>query len=182
MPPGRRKSTQPTTSQRTLAFGPHPNKVTKPNQPPPTTFKKASPLLAQNRLLTPSPPPPALEEIKSPEANLTIREPKPKAITKSESEERAAGLGEGAVRNYWRRQETERKAPRGRIFLLRDSDFLSHRGHMLTICHAGGGEIVHQQDISMHEKILRHFDLSSQYGVSIFLAFPCPLCPPKIRI
>lgn len=29
--------------------------------------------------------------------------------------------------------------------------------------------IVHQEDLSLHEKILRHFDLSTQYGV-------CCLC------
>ena len=27
--------------------------------------------------------------------------------------------------------------------------------------------IVHQQDLSIHEKVLRHFDLCSQYGPSI---------------
>jgi hypothetical protein len=28
-------------------------------------------------------------------------------------------------------------------------------------------KIVHQEDLSMNEKILRHFDLSSQYGVCL---------------
>lgn len=38
---------------------------------------------------------------------------------------------------------------------------------------------VHQQDLSLHEKILRHFDLSSQYGVS--LPFPPTYTPAQSR-
>lgn len=140
MPPGRRKSTHPSSSsssQRTLAFGPHPNKITKPNQPSITTLKKPSspssssttislalPPAKKDPPSTPSPPPapapaPALapvEEIKSPEAKLAIREPRvSKAVVapKSEAEERAARVGDGEVRRYWRKQEAERKAPRG---------------------------------------------------------------------
>ena len=139
MPPGRRKATQPTTissTQRTLAFGPHPNKITKPNQlPPSTTLKKPS----QKALsLTPSPPPPAaaVEENKKSsepgvkseaeaevEAKLAIREPpQPKVevpvVIKSEAEERAARVGEGDVRKYWRKQEAARKAPRGKFLFF----------------------------------------------------------------
>lgn len=125
MPSGRRKSTQPTTHQRTLAFGPHPNKVTKPTQvaAPLTSLKKSSQVVLQTTLPSPSPPPPlvsAPEEVKSAEASIiAIREPKskPKPIAKSEAEERAAGLSEGEVRRYWRAKEAERKAPRGRICL-----------------------------------------------------------------
>lgn len=42
------------------------------------------------------------------------------------------------------------------------------------LCGDGGiffWRTVHQKDISMHEKILRHFDLSSQYGVGPFSFF-----------
>lgn len=148
MPPGRRKSTQPTSTstQRTLAFGPHPNKITKPNQAPPSSsLKKPTSSLdlpPKTSSLTPSPhspPPPAaaaaaVEEIQKSseaEANLAIREPvKTKAIVvaKSEAEERAARVGDGDVRRYWRKQEAARKAPRGKIFFfffckLHDPDF-----------------------------------------------------------
>lgn len=138
MPSGRRKSTQPTTSQRTLAFGPHPNKVTKPNQPAPTTLKKTSLITSQNLPLTPSPPPSAPEAIKSPEANLTIREPNPKTVTKSEAEERAAGVGDGDVRRYWRQEEAKRKAPRGMIYLLHCLDFSTTRIQRLITSRVGG--------------------------------------------
>ncbi len=119
MPPGRRKSAQPAASQRTLAFGPHANKVTKPTHDPPSTLKKQSSLPPKTRLLTPSPPPSVPEEIKSPESNLTIRESKNKPTVKpprSEIEERAAKVGEGDVGRYWRGKEAERKAPRGTIY------------------------------------------------------------------
>ncbi len=39
---------------------------------------------------------------------------------------------------------------------------------LLMDCAVGGG-LVHQEGLSMNEKILRHFDLSSQYGVSFSL-------------
>lgn len=138
MPPGRRKSTRPTTSQRTLAFGPHPNKVTKPNQPAPTTLKKTSLLTPQNLPLTPSPPPSAPEAIKSPEANLTIREQKTKIVTKSEAEERAAKVGDGDVRRYWRTNEAERKAPRGMIYLPDRPNFSIALRQRLITSRVGG--------------------------------------------
>ncbi|KAL8941597.1 MAG: hypothetical protein Q9216_002148 [Gyalolechia sp. 2 TL-2023] len=50
-------------------------------------------------------------------------------------EEKAKKVPDSAVKRYWREKEAERKAPR-----------------------------VHQTTLSLHEKILRHFDLSSQFG------------------
>ncbi len=119
MPSGRRKPAQPAASQRTLAFGPHANKVTKPTHGRPSTLKKESAPPPQTRLLTPSPPPSVPEEIKSPESNLAIRESRNKPTVKpprSELEERAAKVGDGDVRRYWRGKEAERKAPRGTIY------------------------------------------------------------------
>ena len=52
-------------------------------------------------------------------------------------EERARKVPETQIRKYWKSKEEERIAPR-----------------------------VHQAGLSVNEKILRHFDLSSQYGVS----------------
>ncbi len=57
---------------------------------------------------------------------------------KSEAEERGGRVSDAQVKRYWKGKEDERIAPR-----------------------------VHQRGLSVHEKILRHFDLSSQYGVSL---------------
>ncbi|KAI9847641.1 MAG: hypothetical protein M1838_000817 [Thelocarpon superellum] len=53
----------------------------------------------------------------------------------------ARKIGHTQLRSYWRAREAERKAPR-----------------------------VHQQGLSTNEKILRHFDLSSQYGPCVGIA------------
>lgn len=67
------------------------------------------------------------------QANLAIREqrPEPKAEVvevaipkKCEAEERAARVSEGDVRKYWRKQEAERKAPRGKDIFFSSSLFL----------------------------------------------------------
>ena len=58
---------------------------------------------------------------------------------KSEAELKAEKITEPQIEKYWKAIEKERTAPR-----------------------------VHQQDVSTHEKILRYFDVSSQYGVSSF--------------
>lgn len=78
----------------------------------------------------------------SPSRGLPIRDQAaPKQAQGSEIEQKAARVPETQTRKYWRGKEDERIAPR-----------------------------VHQQGLSVNEKILRHFDLSSQYGVSL------PLC------
>lgn len=51
---------------------------------------------------------------------------------------------------------------RGKQKLVRDSN----KPEPQTLVNAGGELIVHQGGLSLDEKILRHFDLSSQYGVS----------------
>lgn len=53
-------------------------------------------------------------------------------------EERASQVTDAQIRRYWREREAERKAPR-----------------------------VHQEGVSLEEKILRFFDMSSQFGVCI---------------
>ncbi|RDW75077.1 hypothetical protein BP6252_06219 [Coleophoma cylindrospora] len=60
---------------------------------------------------------------------------------KTEAEERADKVSDAQIRKYWRAHEMERKAPR-----------------------------VHQQDLGVEEKILRLFDMSSQYGPCIGIA------------
>ena len=56
---------------------------------------------------------------------------------KSESEINAEKVSDAQIGKYWKGIEKERRAPR-----------------------------IHQQGLSDHEKILRYFDVSSQYGVS----------------
>lgn len=54
----------------------------------------------------------------------------------------ARKISEARINKYWRQKEQERKAPR-----------------------------VHQQDLSVHEKVLREWDMSGQYGVGRELKF-----------
>jgi DNA polymerase delta subunit 4 len=52
---------------------------------------------------------------------------------------KAEKVTDAQIRKYWKAREAERKAPR-----------------------------VHQEDLSVEEKVLRLFDMSSQYGVCLF--------------
>jgi len=56
-------------------------------------------------------------------------------------EERASKVTDAQIRRYWREREAERKAPR-----------------------------VHQEDVSVEERVLRLFDMSSQFGPCIGIA------------
>jgi len=58
-------------------------------------------------------------------------------VAKSDAELKAAKMGDAAVQKYWRKVEAERMAKR-----------------------------VHQEDLTLSEKVLRYFDVSSHYGVS----------------
>jgi DNA polymerase delta subunit 4 len=55
-------------------------------------------------------------------------------------EDEARQITDAAIKKYWTAKEKERTAPRA-----------------------------HQQDLSLHEKVLREFDMSAQYGVSYHL-------------
>ena len=155
MPPTRRKpSGSAARAQQTLAFGPSANKVTKPSQPAASGKKKASsaaPTDAERLqkavadISTPSPdpedeyPPRPEEQLESPRA-LAIRGQGAAAVkvedVKREAEEKGSKVSDAQVKRYWKGKEDERISPR-----------------------------VHQQGLGVNEKILRHFDLSSQYGV-----------------
>ncbi|KZF19419.1 putative DNA polymerase delta subunit 4 [Xylona heveae TC161] len=63
------------------------------------------------------------------------------AKPKTKEEQAAEKVSDAQLKRYWKAREDERKAPR-----------------------------VHQEGLSMNEKILRHFDLSSQYGPCIGIA------------
>lgn len=155
MPPTRRKASNPSTrAQQTLAFGPNANKVTKPSIPSQSKklTKASQDDLAKAVAADLSTPEPETKEVE-PEAQilsprtLAIRKQAPTSQAEgSEIEQKAAEIPDTQIRKYWFEKEEERIAPR-----------------------------VHQQGLSVNEKVLRHFDLSSQYGVCVphYWIFPC---------
>lgn len=68
---------------------------------------------------------------------------------KSEAELRAQKIGDRRIEQYWRGLESERMTRR-----------------------------VHQEDLSLAEKVLRYWDVSSQYGVCKHIPPPPPTLPP----
>ena len=166
MPPTRRKAAP--RAQQTLAFGPNANKVTKPSIPSASTSKNLDKTKFEkavtSEISTPSPAPEEdeaeyaqQEEISAQPKPETVPNPKSLAIRDQKGtpqavgnavEEKAKKIPETQIRKYWKGKEDERIAPR-----------------------------VHQQGLSVNEKILRHFDLSSQYGVSHIFCFFWPSLP-----
>lgn len=69
------------------------------------------------------------------------------AARKSDVELKAESLSDAAITRYWRNLESERMAKR-----------------------------VHQEDLSVGEKLLRYFDVSSQYGVSFHFVLARTAC------
>ncbi|RFU81324.1 dna polymerase delta subunit 4 [Trichoderma arundinaceum] len=68
------------------------------------------------------------------------------APEKSEAELKAEKITDAQIKSYWKAIEKQRKAPR-----------------------------VHQEDLDLGEKVLRYFDVSSQYGIviNIIASKPC---------
>lgn len=64
-------------------------------------------------------------------------------VERSPEEEKASRVTDAQIRRYWRDREAERRAPR-----------------------------VHQEELSIEEKVLRLWDMSSQYGVCLPLGHP----------
>lgn len=62
---------------------------------------------------------------------------------RTEEEEKALRVSDAQIKKYWKEREKERKAPR-----------------------------VHQEDLSTEERVLRLFDMSSQFGVCLSLSTP----------
>lgn len=65
-------------------------------------------------------------------------------VERSPEEEKASKVTDAQIKRYWRDREAERRAPR-----------------------------VHQEELSVEEKVLRLWDMSSQYGVC-FTFSPLP--------
>lgn len=164
MPPRRRAA---AGAQSTLSFG-NQSRVTKPSTTPATVHKAKnldSPLPTdQSASGTPEPQQVLASEPTKPHiAELVVRQQAAKEHDepRSAEDERALKLSTQDLQTYWNKEEWSRKTPRGEYRLRAICDW-TPADFTLT---------VHQKDLSLEEKILRHFDLSSQYGVCIPL-FP----------
>lgn len=192
MPTTRRKqNTTSTRNQSTLSFNNKAARVTKPSvQDTSAANKKAKSKLSEPQEIeieqaTPAAETTEVEVSEQPAAehqdeaeqeqeisipvHPTPRQKKKstKAPSKSSRETAASKVTDGQIKKYWKAEEDARLAPRGTFFpYLLNSPFPAH-----SSCTQTNTAIytVHQSSISLHEKILRHFDLSSQYGPCIGL-------------
>ncbi|KAK4618080.1 DNA polymerase delta subunit 4 [Fulvia fulva] len=177
MPPKSREATRQSSQQSTLSFhGKDRSKVTKPASPRNAKASKKDPALFEDishtDVKTETDPdvdePTTAEEVIKEQADESVKDPiSTNAAIKTEdvlggraaeSEVGATGGALGAgwegneeaearkitetqIERYWRAKDQERKAPR-----------------------------VHQEDLTVHEKILREWDMSGQYGPCIGIA------------
>lgn len=138
-----RGRTGPTKGQSTLSFS---NKVTKSV---PKDIKKATLSPSLDRVELPQHKKPVDEEkveeviVDEPISQEEVEEEQPaepqveQVPEKPEAEVRAESISDSQINKYWKAVEKQRTAPR-----------------------------IHQEDLQQSEKILRYFDVSSQYGVS----------------
>ena len=155
MPPAAKRQRQsgPAAAQGTLNFRNSKTSTTaggaspyfKPTKPVSTPASKPEIIeVTQDRPQSQSQQPPAID-VNDPAARIyQTAEPEEvdedaelKANAEKELVKQALALPESKLKAYWAAKEAERKAPR-----------------------------VHQKDLTMREKILREFDMSSRYGVS----------------
>lgn len=153
MPPKRRASGPATkSSQSTLAFHGASNKVIKAGT---RAQSGKDSLLSKPEVQNVKPEVVEIEaeieaEIEEPTTvDVAIieqaeQEVKAQQAESTPEEDAARRISDAAIKRYWTAKEKQRKAPR-----------------------------VHQQGLSIHEKILREFDMSAHYGVS-FLCSPHP--------
>ncbi|KAF7585999.1 hypothetical protein BBP40_009736 [Aspergillus hancockii] len=148
MPPTRRRggSTAARANQATLSFGSK-SRVTKPSTSTRSQkTKDLEPITASipEKTVEPEKAPVTPTEPSRPHvAELAVRQQAQAEVQQplSEEDERALNITEKDLQQYWRKEEGKRRGPR-----------------------------VHQEDLTMHERILRHFDLSSQFGPCIGIA------------
>ena len=144
MPPKRRSTGAAAKAQQsTLAFHGASNKVTKSG----TRAQNAKKNVADHAIAKDSKPLVADvttvsdDEPTTAEAAIieqTEQEVKAQKVESTLEEDEARTISDAKIKKYWSEKEKARKAPR-----------------------------VHQEDLSLSEKILREFDMSGQYGVSI---------------
>ena len=184
MPTTRRKASGPASkgAQSTLSFGGNRSKITKPTttveaKEAKDTVNKVEPTSRSAVDLSPS------EDVVSPISQKLEEsdEPNPEAApaaqpvnlrVPTEDETRARRVKDKEIHSYWQAREDERKTPRGMVISALYPNNPPHSLpqtylpiHNPLLTHHSPSP-VHQQDLSLQEKILRHFDLSSQYGVS----------------
>ncbi|KAJ5783132.1 hypothetical protein N7457_004906 [Penicillium paradoxum] len=149
MPPRRTKNgpANGPSGQSTLSFGSQ-ARVTKPVTTPSHKAKALDSPALSEKSASATPEPQQLsvtptEPSKPHVAELVVRQQAAAEhqAPQSEEDKRALKLTKQDIWRYWQPQEKTRKAPRA-----------------------------HQQGLDVEEKILRHFDLSSQYGPSIGIA------------
>lgn len=135
---GTRARPGPGKGQSTISFS---NKVTK--SVPKDTKKAVISSPAVTKIAEPETAIPAKEEVEDvvvnePDASEGEEvEPRVEVPEKADAEVKAEKISDAQINKYWRSVESQRKAPR-----------------------------VHQEDLDVSEKVLRYFDVSSQYGVS----------------
>lgn len=140
MPPKRRSSGPASKSQQsTLAFHGASNKVTKAGARVQDAKKN---LVDATNTRDAKPEIIEIEDTEPTTSEAAIigqteREVKAQQVESTPEEERAKRITEAAIKKYWIAKEKQRMAPR-----------------------------VHQQELSLHEKVLREFDMSAHYGVS----------------
>ncbi|KAF8864762.1 hypothetical protein BDZ45DRAFT_569284, partial [Acephala macrosclerotiorum] len=115
-------------------------KITKPSSAKDKTFDK-SPLSSSIPSSVPSPADVGHVSSEAAVEQQAKVELSQLAKGKTAEEERASKVSDAQIKRYWRERENERKSRR-----------------------------VHQEDLSLEEKVLRFFDMSSQYGPAIGIA------------
>ncbi|KAL2849556.1 DNA polymerase delta, subunit 4-domain-containing protein [Aspergillus pseudoustus] len=152
MPPARRrggKAAATRSTQPVLSFGAK-SRVTKPSAAPSTPSDKTKALgepLAATLSDKESPRETLESDVTSPSqphvAELAVRQQAKAEIQQplTEDDKKATKISKKQLLEYWKREESKSRGPR-----------------------------VHHDDLSLEEKILRHFDLSSQYGPCIGIA------------
>lgn len=139
---GTRARPGPAKGQSTISFS---NKVTKPV---PRDIKNSIVVPSVQKIDAPAKEEPEVKEVhtaadKVEEPEEVEEEGEEEAIDevevpeKTDVEIRAENISDAAIGRYWKSIEGERLAPR-----------------------------LHQEGLSLNEKVLRYFDVSSQYGVS----------------
>ncbi|KAH8696328.1 putative DNA polymerase delta subunit 4 [Talaromyces proteolyticus] len=148
MPPRRSTGRTASRQQSTLSFGTN-TRVTKPSATVPGKQIKDIEPIATNilkeatrdtSLPEQAPVAPPSGSSKPHVAEIAVREQTKKELEQplTEEDRQALKVTDAALRKYWNEEEQRRTAPR-----------------------------VHQNGLDVNEKILRHFDLSSQYGPCI---------------
>jgi DNA polymerase delta subunit 4 len=139
MPPKRRVSGPATKSQQsTLAFHGASNKVTKSG----VKAQGAKDNLLETKIKDATPEIVDISDTEPTtiEADIikqTEQEVKAQEVESTPEEDKARRISDAAIKKYWAAKERQRIAPR-----------------------------VHQGELSLHDKVLREFDMSGHYGVS----------------